>query len=129
MRSSMLRMPPTARILTKIWRIAAKTRHPLSRALNESRRLKVPSCGTRSKSAIRVIWVWTRRVRVRVCRGGIGRTGNGTADDGTRRDADGDAAPPTPVIPASADVDVAVNVDVAAVDVDVAAVDVGTVEV
>jgi 2-furoate---CoA ligase len=44
----------------------------------------VPSCRSRSKSAIRVIGVWTRRVRVRVCRGRIGRTGNGTADDRTR---------------------------------------------
>src|SRR4029077_2085718 len=60
----------------------AETRHPLSRAPNEPRRLKVPSCWSRSKSAIRVIWVWTRRVRVRVCRGRMGRTGNGTADEG-----------------------------------------------
>src|SRR6266436_4968163 len=79
MRLSMLWMPPSARISAKIWRIAAKTRHPLSRALNESRRLKVPSCWSRSKSAIRIIWVWTRRVWVRVRRGRIGRTGNGTA--------------------------------------------------
>src|SRR6266404_597244 len=115
----------------------AKTRHPLSRALNDSRRLKVPSCWGRSKSAIRVIWVWT--IRVRVCRGRIGRTGDGTADDGTRRDAGGDAAPTAPVISASvattADVDVAVDVNavvVAAVHVgtvEVAAVHVGTVEV
>src|SRR5271167_3884300 len=94
----------------------------------------MPSCWSRSKSAIRVIWVWTRRVRV--CRGRIGRTGNGTADDGTRRDAGGDAAPTSPVITASvattADVDVAVHVDVAAVHVgtvEVAAVHVGAVEV
>src|SRR5271166_4345391 len=93
----------------------------------------MPSCWSRSKSAIRVIWVWTRRVRV--CRGRIGRTGNGTADDGTRRDAGGDAAPTSPVtapvitasVATTADVDVAVDVDVAAVHV--AAVDVGTVEV
>src|SRR6516162_3208707 len=110
----------------------AETRHPLSRALARSRRLKVPSCWSRSKPAIRVTWVWTRRVwvcRVRVCRGRIGRTGNGTADDGTRRDPGGDAAPTSPIISASvataADVDVAVDVDVA----DVAAVDVGAVEV
>src|SRR5437867_6872375 len=93
----------------------AKTRHPLPARLSHS------------KSAIRVIRVWTRRVRVRVCRGRIGRTGNGTADDGTRRDAGGDAAPTSPVISASvaatADVDVAVDVDIA----DVAAVHVGTV--
>src|ERR1700756_3678013 len=89
-----------------------KTRHPLSRALNESRRLKVPSCWSRLKSAIRVIWVWT--IRVRVCRVGVGvgRTGNGPADDGPRRDAGGDAAPTSPVITVSADVDVAVDVDV-----------------
>src|SRR5580693_7248277 len=95
---------------------------------------KMPSRRTRSKSTVRVIWVWTRRVRV--CRGRIGRTGNGTADDGTRRDAGGDAAPTSPVITASvattADVDVAVDVDVAAVHVaavHVAAVHVGAVEV
>src|SRR5439155_1572146 len=86
-------------------------------------------CWSRSKSAIRVIWVWTRRIRIRVCRGRIGRTGDGTADDGTRRDAGGDAAPTSPVISASvattADVDVAVDVDA----VVVAAVHVGTVEV
>src|SRR6266853_970820 len=139
MRLSMLWMPPSARISAKIWRIAAKTRHPLSRALNESRRLKVPSCWSRSKSAIRIIWVWTRRVRVR--RGRICRTGNGTADDGARRDAGGDATPTSPVISASvtttADVDIAVDVDVAAVHVaavhvgavDVAAVHVGAVDV
>src|SRR6516162_4340086 len=112
--------------------------------LTRSRRLKVPSCWSRSKPAIRVIWVRTRWVwvcRVRVCRGRIGRTGNGTADDGTRRDPGGDAAPTSPVISASvataADVDVAVDVDVAAVDVravevasvEVATVDVGAVEV
>src|SRR5947208_12030428 len=88
--------------------------------------LKVPWCWSRSKSAIRVIRVWTRRVRVRVCRGRIGRTGNGTADDGTRCDASGDAAPTAPVVSASvattADVDVAVDVDV-----DVAAVHIGAV--
>src|SRR5580693_7709029 len=96
----------------------------------------MPSRGGRSKSAIRVIWVWTGRVRVRVCRGRIGRTGNGTANDGTRGDAGGDAAPTSPVISASvatsADVDVAVDVDVAAVHVgtvEVAAVHVGAVEV
>src|SRR6516164_6833496 len=100
--------------------------------LTRSRRLKVPSCWSRSKPAIRVIWVRTRWVwvcRVRVCRGRIGRTGNGTTDDGTRRDPGGDAAPTSPIISASvataADVDVAVDVDVA----DVAAVDVGAVEV
>src|SRR5271166_6166551 len=90
----------------------------------------MPSRGSRSKSAIRVIWVWTRRVRV--CRGRIGRTGNGTADDGTRRDPRGDAAPTSPVITAAADVDVAVDVDVAAVHVgavEVAAVHIGAVEV
>src|SRR6267378_4114084 len=134
MRLSMLWMPPSARISAKIWRIAAKTRHPLSRALNESRRLKVPSCWSRSKSAIRIIWVWTRRVWVRVRRGRIGRTGNGTADDGTRRDAGGDATPTSPVISASVatTADVAVDVDVAAVHVgtvDVAAVHVGAVEI
>src|SRR6267143_2300417 len=95
------------------------------------RRAGLPSRRSRSKSAIRVIWVWT--IRVRVCRGRIGRTGNSTADDGTRRDAGGDAAPTSPVITASvaatADVDVAVDVDVAAVDVDVAAVHVGAAEV
>src|SRR6516162_6403231 len=122
----------------------ANTRDPLSRAPNESRRLKVPSSWSGSKSAIRVTWVRTRWVgvcRVRVCRGRIGRTGNGTADDGTRRDSGGDAAPTSPVISASvataADVDVAVDVDVAAVDVravevasvEVATVDVGAVEV
>src|SRR6516162_4729365 len=112
----------------------AETRHPLSRALARSRRLKVPSCWSRSKPAIRVTWVWTRRVwvcRVRVCRGRIGRTGNGTADDGTRRDPGGDAAPTSPIISASvattAYVDVAVDIDVGAVEV--AAVDVGAVEV
>src|SRR5580693_1982115 len=99
----------------------------------------MPSRGGRSKSAIRVIWVWTGRVRVRVCRGRIGRTGNGTADDGTRRDAGGDAAPTSPVISpsvaTSADVDIAVDVDVAVVAavhvgaVEVAAVHVGAVEV
>src|SRR5580693_5754393 len=95
---------------------------------------KMPSRRTRSKSAVRVIWVWTGRVRVR--RGRIGRTGNGTADDGTRRDTGGDATPTSPVISASvataADVDVAVDVDIAAVHVgrvDVAAVHVGAVEV
>ena len=59
---------------------------------------------------------------MRVYRGRIGRTRNGTADDGTCRDAGGDAAPTSPVISASvattADVDVAVDVDVAAVHVD-----------
>src|SRR4029077_3647974 len=97
----------------------------------------MPSRRTPSKSAIRVIWVWTRRVRV--CRGRIGRTGNGTADDGTRRNPGGDAAPTSPIISASvattADVNSAVDVifaDVNAVDVgavEVAAVDVGAVEV
>jgi hypothetical protein len=110
------------------------TRRSRSGSRNEPRRSKVPSCWGRSKSAIRVIWVWTRRVRVCRCR--IGRTGNSTADDSTRRDAGGDAAPTSPVITASvattADVDVAVDVDVAAVHVgtvEVAAVHVGAVEV
>jgi hypothetical protein len=74
--------------------------------------------------------IFGERRWVRVCRGRIGRTGNGTADDGTRRDA----APTSPVISASvattADVHVAVDVDVAVVAaVHVGAVHVGAVEV
>ena len=86
----------------------------------KSRRLDLPSCWSRSKSAIRVIWVWA--IRVRVCRGRIGGTGNGAADNGARRDAGGDATPTSAVITsspvvaaASADIDVAVDVDVAAI--------------
>ena len=84
----------------------------------------------RSKSAIRVMWVGTRRVRVwvwvRVRR--IGGTGNGTADNGTRRDTGGNTAP-TPVIAASAIIAATADVHVA---VDVggpATVDIGAVKV
>src|SRR6516165_2226834 len=85
---------------------------------------------------VRAIWWICRgrgiRVRVVVRRGG---SGSGSADDGTRRDTGGDATPTWPVIAApvaTADVDIAVDVDVAAVDVGavkVPAVDVGAVKV
>ena len=94
----------------------------------ESRRLKAPSRWTRSKSAIRVIWVGARWVRVWVRVRRIGRTRNSTADDGARRDTGGNTAPTrAAVIAATADVDVAVDIDVPAA-IEISAVEVSAVD-
>src|SRR5215471_5306175 len=73
----------------------------------------------RSKPAVRVIWVGA----IWICRGRrivVWRAGSGGADDGTRRDTGGNATPTWPVVAApvvAATADVDVPVEVGAVEV------------